>query len=98
MAQFDVFEATNGALVVDCQAEFLREISTRFVLPLISPGDAPPPNPRINPTFDIDGERLILVSQFATSLLRSELRRKVGSLAGESLRVTNAIDALIGAG
>lgn len=98
MARFDVFEIGDGALVVDCQADYLSEISTRFVLPLMPVGESPPPNPRINPVFELDGTRLVLVTQFATSLRRAELRRKIGSLASEGTRVTNAIDALTGTG
>ena len=98
MARFDIYEIADGALVVDCQADFLNDISTRFVLPLMPSGESPPPNPRINPAFDLDGDRLILVTQFATSLRRTELRRKIGSLAAEGTRVTNAIGALTGTG
>ena len=98
MARFDVFRLANGALVVDCQADFLAGISTRFVLPLMPSGEAPPAQPRLNPTFQIDGEPLVLVTQFAAALQKSELRTRVGSLATDYERVTGALDVLTGTG
>ena len=66
MARFDVYRLRDGSLVVDCQADFLRDIGTRFVLPLLPRGEGPEPNARINPEFDIEGERLVLIED-ATS-------------------------------
>lgn len=51
---------------------------------------------RINPTFDVRGEQLVLVTQFAAAIRVAELRTRVGSLDHEHLRVTGAIDVLIG--
>ena len=96
MARFDVYRLTDGGLVVDCQADFLADIGTRFIVPLMPLDDAPPANARINPTFDLEGERLVLVTQFAAAIRTSELRSRVGSLDAEHLSVTGAIDVLIG--
>jgi toxin CcdB len=96
MARFDVYRLRDGSMVVDCQADFLNDIGTRFVLPLLPLGEGPAPNARINPEFDVDGERLVLVAQLAATLRTSELRTRVTSLADESYRITGAIDILIG--
>ena len=96
MARFDVYELAHGGLVVDCQADFLNDIGTRFSIPLLPRGSGPAPNPRINPQFEIEGEQLVLVVQLAGVVRTSELRRKVASLDAEHLRITNAIDILIG--
>ena len=96
MARFDVYELRDGGLVVDCQAAFLSDIGTRFAVPLLPRGSGPSPNPRINPEFDVEGERLVLVVQLAGTVRTSELRRKVTSLDSEYLRVVDAIDTLIG--
>ncbi|WP_294287161.1 CcdB family protein [uncultured Sphingomonas sp.] len=96
MARFDVYQLADGALVVDCQAEFLDDIGTRFCVPLIPLGEGPPPNARINPEFDVAGERVVLITQLAAAIRTSELRRRVGTLDREHLRVTGAIDILIG--
>lgn len=96
MARFDMHRLRYGSLVVDCQADFLDEIGTRFVIPLVPRGDGPAPDIRINPQFTIDGEAMVLVPQFAAAVRTSELRTRVGSLAHEDVRIVHAIDILIG--
>ncbi|GAA0734621.1 CcdB family protein [Sphingomonas japonica] len=98
MARFDVYRLGDGALVLDCQADFLDDIATRFVVPLVPPGEGPPPNPRLNPRFDIGEEPVVMVTQFATSIRTSELRTKVGSLDHAHIEIVGALDVLIGAG
>ena len=56
MARFDVHRLRDGSLVVDCQAEFLEDIGTRLVVPLLPRGGGPAPNARINPGFTFNGE------------------------------------------
>jgi len=68
MARFDVYRLADGGLVVDCQANFLDDIDTRFTIPLVPRGQGPLPNPRINPEFEIDDERLVLVTQLAFAI------------------------------
>lgn len=96
MARFDVYRLADGGLVVDCQANFLDDIGTRFTIPLVPRGHGAPPNPRINPEFDIDGERLVLVTQLASAIRTKELRTRVASLDAEHLTITGAVDILIG--
>lgn len=96
MARFDVYRLRDGSLVVDCQADFLDDIGTRFVIPLMPRGDGPAPNPRINPQFDFNGEPLVLLTQLAGALRSSELRTRIGTLDHEDIRITRAIDVLIG--
>lgn len=96
MARFDVYRLRDGSLVVDCQANFLNDIGTRFVLPLVPRGNGPAPNGRINPEFDFEGERLVLLPQLATALRTRELVTRVGSLGEENVRIIGAVDVLIG--
>jgi toxin CcdB len=96
MARFDVYSLADGSLVVDCQADFLDEIGTRFVVPLLPRGDGPAPHARINPSLTFRGETLVLVPQLAGALRTSELRRREGSLDHEQYTITHAIDVLIG--
>ncbi|KQN24875.1 CcdB-like protein [Sphingomonas sp. Leaf33] len=96
MARFDVYELADGAMVVDCQADFLDDIGTRFCIPLTPRGEGPPPNARINPEFEIAGERVVLTTQLAAAIRTGELKRRVGSLDRDHLRVTGAVDVLIG--
>lgn len=96
MARFDVHRLRDGAFVVDCQAEFLRNIGTRLVIPLLPRGEGPAPNERINPVIDFHGEPLVLLTQLAGSIRTSELQQRLGSVGHEDLRITSAIDVLTG--
>lgn len=98
MAQLDVWSLADGGLVLDCQHGRFDDIGTRFVIPLIPADHAPPHNARLNPIVEVDGERLTVVTQFATSLRTAELKRRVGSLRARRDDLVAAIDTLIGAG
>ena len=95
MAQFDVVRLAGGDLAIDCQADCLSDISTRFVVPLRPVDDAPPLRPRLNPLFAIGGEQHAMVTQFAATVPVSELRETVTSLRLDYLIVTGALDMLI---
>ena len=48
MARFDVYRGTGGAdLLLDCQSDLLRDLNTRFVVPLQRPENAPQPARRV---------------------------------------------------
>jgi toxin CcdB len=96
MARFDVHRLVDGGMVIDCQADFLDDIGTRFVVPLVPPGESPPDNPRLNPRFAVNGEMLVMVTQLASTLRTVELRSRVVSLDHEHVRIINAIDVLTG--
>ena len=98
MARFGVYRLRDGGLAIDCQANFLADIGTRFIVPLMPPGEGPPPNARLNPILEFDGERMVVVPQFATAIRTQELKSRAGSLAHEDYRIVGAIDVLIGAG
>jgi toxin CcdB len=98
MARFDVYRLTDGGLVIDCQADFLDDIGTRFIAPLLPPGEAPPSNGRLNPIVEVNGESLVMVTQFATAVRTSELRSRITSLDRDHLRIIGAIDVLTGSG
>ena len=94
MAQFDVHALPDGALVVDCQADILRDLDTRFVVPLLPAGIVVQTG-SLNPSFELAGQQMNLYPQGAASVPRSELRSLVGSLAGERCRIMNALDLLL---
>ena len=98
MAQLDVWALADGGLVLDCQHSRFDDIGTRFVIPLVPADHAPPHNKRLNPIVDVAGERLTVVTQFATSIRTAELKRRVGDLRDRRDDVVAALDTLIGAG
>lgn len=95
MAQFDVFQTPESELVLDCQSDLLDHLNTRFVVPLLSPDDAPIVMKRLNPTFTIDGETLVMYTQFAASIPAVDCQQHIASLSGQHHVIINALDMLI---
>ena len=96
MAQFDVHRLNSSdALVVDCQAQLLESLNTRFVVPLLSKEVAPLPAHRLNPVFSIAGGDYVMVTQFAAAVERHELGESVASLRDRAFEVVGALDVLI---
>lgn len=97
MAQFVVFRPFGGGeLLLDCQSDLHRHLNTRFVVPLMPLDRAPKPAARLNPLFEIDGDTLSMVTQFAASVPASDLRERVCSLDDRRYEIIGAVDALIG--
>jgi toxin CcdB len=95
MPQFDVHRHDDG-LVIDCQADLLDNLNSRFVVPLLPQEEAPKPAKRLNPVFEIDGEKYVMATQFASAIQRKEMGEIVASLAHRGLEITAALDVLIG--
>ena len=96
MARFDVYENPNGAgLLLDCQANTLAILDTRFVVPLLPPDAAPKPARRLNPCFEIADRPYLMVTQFASAVAVRELGARVTSLIDHDTAVIGAIDMLL---
>ena len=96
MARYDVYRiAGNTGFVLDCQADVLRGLNTRFVIPLLPPDEAPIAGERLNPAFTVAGEEVIMYTQFAASIPAGQLREPVASLADEHLSIMSALDMLL---
>lgn len=85
----------KGGYLLDVQADLLSHLATRTVVPLLRENTAPKPISDLNPTFEIDGERHVMVTQAIASIPRRELKRAVASLAEQHDRVTRALDTLL---
>jgi len=96
MAKFDVYrQAGGGPYLLDCQADLLSDLNTRFVVPLLAAGDAPKPAARLNPVFRIADDALIMATQFAAAIPKRELGDRIISLIHEQDAIGNALDMLI---
>ncbi|MDE2597082.1 MAG: CcdB family protein [Sphingomonadales bacterium] len=95
MAQFDVYRTAHNQTVIDCQADLLSHVQSRFVVPLIEPESGLQIVHRLNPAFEIDGQQLIFFTQYATTMPVSELGRRICSLSDEHYRIMAALDMLI---
>ena len=88
---FDI--ATDGrTLYVVVESPLLPPDPSVVTIPLL---DSYPGVARLNPTIEFDGEIYMLATRLIAGLRRSRLRR-VGSVAGQSDRITHAIDVLMG--
>lgn len=94
MARFDVYRTRAGRLVLDCQSDLLRDLQSRFVVPLLTPADLPAPARRLNPVFLIDGAQWVMATQFAATVAVRELAERVTSLQDQDYAITTALDTL----
>jgi toxin CcdB len=94
MARFDVYLGREGDYLLDCQANVLSDLNTRFCIPLQPLEMAPLAGRRLNPEFDIEGTALRMVTQFAASVPVRELGAQVANLSDQHSTIMNAIDML----
>jgi len=95
MARFDVYGLRGGELVLDCQADLLRDLKTRFVVPLLPEAQAPRPAERLNPVFYFGGASYVMATQFAATVAAAELTDLIASLKHEEFAIVNALDMLL---
>ena len=99
MAQFDVYRNTNPAtrpripFLLDVQADLLDSLATRIVVPLCKPEVlAGKPAERLNPQFDVDGRKMVMLTQELAGVPRRALGERVGGLADERASIIAALD------
>jgi len=96
MARFDVYAAPDGfGYLLDCQADLLRDLSTRFMVPLMPRAEAPITGARLNPIFQVEGVAVAMVTQFAGAVPLRDLDARVASLDAEQSAIINALDMLL---
>jgi toxin CcdB len=99
MAQFDVYRNANPAtrsripFLLDVQADLLESLATRIVVPLCKPevlgGKAAE---RLNPQFEIDGRKLVMLTPELAGISRKALGERVGNLADQRGAIIAALD------
>lgn len=95
MARFDVFSSEGQAgFLLDVQSDLLSGLNTRVVVPLLEKSSAPVPAQRLNPVFSIEGQELVMATQYMAAVPEAELRSKVASLAGRQDEISAALDML----
>lgn len=93
MARYNVYANPDGAgYLLDVQADLLESLNTRLVVPLMPISAAPNPATRLNPVFDIDSERVVMVTQFLSAVPASILKTPVVSLVQHDTEITGALD------
>ena len=104
MAQFDIYrnigrQQQNIPFVVVVQSSLYEHYRRRVVVPLVRrntlTGSEVLNASRMNPLFTVDGVEVILHPLEIVSVGLDQLGSKVGSLASEGNRITDALDELL---
>jgi len=95
MAKYDVYR-TDGVSgwLLDVQSDILEPLNTRIVVPLMPLASAPQPAKRLNPVFEISGERVVMVTQFASAIQMAGIGKPVANLDANFEEITSALDML----
>ena len=95
MSRYSVYRLRSGTRVVDCQADILAHLKSRFVVPLLRSEQLPEAIARLNPLLEFNNERLLMATHLAVSIPTSEIAKELGSLANEDSKIANALDMLL---
>ena len=95
MARYSVYRLRSGTRVVDCQADILAHLKSRFVVPLLRADEFPGALIRLNPLLQFKRERLLMATHLAVSIPTSEIAKELGSLADQDSMIANALDMLL---
>ncbi|MFM9883378.1 MAG: CcdB family protein [Burkholderiales bacterium] len=102
MAQFDLFRNPSSAskgrapFLLDVQSDLLDPLATRVVVPLAKP-DATRRKAveRLNPTIEVEGKRLVMLTQELAAVPRAILGASVGNASRFRGDIIAALDLLI---
>jgi toxin CcdB len=97
MARLDLYRLQGMAgYLLDVQADLMSILSTTVVVPLLPLASAPKPITRLNPIFEVNGERYVMVTQSLSAVARKELGAPVGAIdRRHEYDATNALDMLL---
>lgn len=95
MARFSIHLPAKGdGLLMDVQADVMRDLNTRVVIPLLPLTSAPSPARILNPLFDLNGEVHVLATQFLSAVPVKALGASVMDATDRRDEVVAAIDLL----
>lgn len=97
MARLGLFRLKGvDGYFLDVQADLMSDLATTVVVPLLPLDVAPRPATRLNPTFTIEGEHYVMMTQALASVHKRELGSPVGTLdRSRECDVTGALDMLL---
>ncbi|WP_424929776.1 CcdB family protein [Amaricoccus tamworthensis] len=96
MPKYDVFPNPSGdGFLLDVQTDLLSGLNTRVVVPLLPQEHAPKPAKRLNPVFKVDGESVVMATQFLAAVPVSILKAPLSNMDDRADEVTAAMDMLL---
>lgn len=97
MAHLNLYRLAGlSGYALEVQADLLASFETTIVVPILPENESPTPMTRLNPIFEIDGRRHVMVTQSLAAISRKELGEPVGTLSQQRYYdVANALDMLL---
>jgi len=102
MAQFDVYRNASPATrarvpyLLDVQSDLLEVLATRVVVPLCKPEVLRgKPAERLNPVFEVEGRKMILLTPELAGVSRKALGERIANLANRRDAIIAALDLVI---
>ena len=96
MARFDLYRDPDGqGFLLDVQADMMKHLNTRIVIPLIPADRAPKPARGLNPEFRIGDIPVVMVTQFLAAVPVTALKDQVATLEQHHTTIVDAIDLLM---
>jgi toxin CcdB len=96
MARFSVHPlVARKGLVLSVQSDLLENLPSRMVIPLVPVAEAHKPFQKLNPVFELDGEKVVLYTEQLTAIDRNKLKPAIGSLQEHHQEIVQAIDFLM---
>lgn len=95
MPRYTVYRNPDGVgYLLDLQADIHSHFATRVVAPLLPMDDLPDYAKALNPVFEIEGLRVVMVTQGMAAVPLQLLRQPVLSLSDKRAEIVAAIDLL----
>lgn len=98
MARFDIYDviiASRRGYVLDIQADAVADLQTRVVAPLARIGTVPAVIRDLNPIFEIDDQRFMMLTQELVTVQKKHLRTVYMSVADCHAEIMRALDILL---
>ena len=102
MAQFAVHRNQHAQskarfpLLLDIQADFLKELATRVVIPLTPQAASKSLKmDKLAPVVEVDGKKYIVVTPQLSAIAKKELGPVVADLSGDRVDCINALNFLL---
>ena len=93
--QYEVWTTDDGPLVLVLQNDLLNDIETRVVTPFFPIGVMGRSLQRLNPTINMAGRELVVMTQLLATLYPEELLECSGTAEHDRDQIVRAIDALL---
>ena len=96
MARFDVYRNPDGnGFLLDVQADLMSHLKSRLVIPLVHSDIAPLPIKVLNPVFELEDARYMLLTQQMAAVSIRMLKSPVYNVNDRRDEVVAAIDLLL---